>query len=494
MACLNIHPPLALGVAVLCGWSAFAKPAFTASELAGPGSELLFCDLDGDGLADGVLIDRTTVSIFFQEAKAGFPRKPQQTIQLASRPVIFWPARLGRNAESLLLLASDGVTELCFTNRTDPPACAHIIQQSTIIPDKLDAADDTQVRSFPLSARTGADWPLLLVPVADGLQVWQHRDTWQPAQVIPPAVTAQTHPVVEADNPGYVRSFGLSLSLDDVNGDGRDDLMVRREGANGRQIFSLYRQNTNGLFDSEPALLYTNTADWRTTLAWSDLNRDGKLDLLASTISDEPSFVPGLQSGKVLVAAFLADEHGRIPPNPQQVFRKQDWSPFLPMVDVDGDGFMDLVLGYLPIDSRDGVRNMLTVGKITLNLKFHFFRPGVGFPEAPDYQRDVPIYFDRDLVWTADSRLYSEKFLSLNGDFNGDGKKDLLVRDHRDSISVYFFDSRAAGFASRADLNFHCPEPMDWWQIKDLNGDGISDLVVKLRDQNVFRVFLSRKE
>jgi len=494
MARLRILPPLPLGIALLCGWATFAKPAFTASLLEGPGSQLLFCDLDGDHLADAVLIDRTNLTIFFQDAKAGFTRKPQQRFQLADQPTVIWPARLGATAESLLLLTSEGVTELHFTNRTDPPTREQIIRQPTIIPDQLDAGEETLVRSFPLSAGTGTDWPLLLVPVADGLEIWQHRGTWQRAQVIQPAGNTQVRPVVDNDNPGYVRSFGLSLSLNDVNGDERDDLMVLREGANGRQIFTLYLQATNGLFDLEPALFYTNTADWRTTLAWMDLNRDGKLDLLASTISDEPSFVPGLQSGKVLVAAYLADAHGRIPPTPQQVFRKQDWSPYLPLVDVDGDGFMDLVLGYIPIDSRDGVRNMITAGQLTLNLKFHFSRPGGGFPEAPDYQRNVPIYFDHDLIWTRDSRLYSEKFLSLNGDFNGDGKKDLLVRDHSDGISVYFFGSRATGFASRADLKLHCPEPVDWWQIQDLNGDRISDLVVKLRDQNVFRVFLSQKD
>jgi hypothetical protein len=33
---------------------------------------------------------------------------------------------------------------------------------------------------------------------------------------------------------------------------------------------------------------------------------------------------------------------------------------------------------------------------------------------------------------------------------------------------------------------------MDWWQIKDLNGDGISDLIVKLKDRDLFRVFISQ--
>jgi hypothetical protein len=135
---------------------------------------------------------------------------------------------------------------------------------------------------------------------------------------------------------------------------------------------------------------------------------------------------------------------------------------------------------------------MITEGEFNLNLKFHFYRPGGGFPAEPDCQRNLSIYYDHDLVWTAGQRIYYEKFVSLNGDFNGDGKKDLLVRDHSDAISVYFFHSRETGFSSRADLEFRCPEEVESWQIKDLNGDGLSDLIVKLRDQNVFRIFLSQ--
>jgi hypothetical protein len=167
----QILQPLALSMAVLCSLPALAKPAFSSSEIVGQGSEIIFCDLDGDELDDAVLIGRTNLSVFFQDSKQGFTRSPQLQFHLDDQPMVVWPAKLGRKAASLLMMTSDGVTELYFTNRTDPPARRQIIKQQTIIPDKLDEPD---VMSFPMSADTGTDWPLLLVPVAGGLQVWQN--------------------------------------------------------------------------------------------------------------------------------------------------------------------------------------------------------------------------------------------------------------------------------------------------------------------------------
>ena len=489
---LKILLPLILGAALLAVSPAIATPTFNGCEIEGLGSDLICCDLNGDGLDDLVLLDDLNLSIYYQDARQGFARQPQQQFELDGRPSLVWPARLGRKAESLLMMTSDGVTEFDFTNQSSPPARQEIIRQKTIVPE---AMDETNAMYFPLSAKTGGDWPLLLVPVPDGgLQVWEHQDVWHLAQVITNAMVASVTPSIQ--NPGYAQSFTLSLSIGDVNHDGRDDLMVDVANGNGTETYKLYLQSSNGLFNLEPALIYTNTDDWRTAVSWMDINRDGRLDLIKSTTSDESSFVPGLPSGKVLVAIYMADPDGRIPDAPTQFFRKYDWSGNLPMVDVDGDGFMDLVLGDIPIDSREGARNMVTAKKFNLRLRFHFFRPGAGFSNDADYERTAPIFFGSQLGWSPGDRLYSDQLISLNGDFNGDGKKDLLVRDDKDYISVYFFNSRESGFSTRPDLEFPCPEETEWWQIRDLNGDGISDLIVKVKAQDPgldsFRIFISQ--
>ena len=69
----------------------------------------------------------------------------------------------------------------------------------------------------------------------------------------------------------------------------------------------------------------------------------------------------------------------------------------------------------------------------------------------------------------------------------------MLVRDHSSEISVYFFVSRQKGFSPHPDLRFSCPGQIDEWEVKDLNNDGVSDLIVKLAKQNAYRIFISQK-
>jgi hypothetical protein len=152
---LRVLSPILFSLFLLAGSPAQARPKFIANEIAGSGQQLMICDLDGDGLKDLVLMDDTYLLIFYKNPQRGFTRKLQQIHQLEPRPCLVWTATLGGPADSLLVMTSDGVTELGFTNRTGPPTSRQIIRQATIVPEKA----ETNALFLSLSAKTGLRHP-----------------------------------------------------------------------------------------------------------------------------------------------------------------------------------------------------------------------------------------------------------------------------------------------------------------------------------------------
>ena len=431
--------------------------------------------------------DEPNLLIFYQDPDQGFAERPSQVCRLEDKPSLLWPAKLGRKAESLLVMTSDGVTELDFTDRSGPALRRQIITQQTILPESLERSS---IAYFPLSPEVKGSAPVILVPVGRDLQVWRYADTWQHVQTLKDAL--ETAIWASRDDLGYDRTAELTMSLGDITGDRRDDIIVRTSFLPMCR-YAMYAQNQDGLFGADPTFdLVREVGLVVVRLGGHQSRRPRRSDQEHLARVSRGSY-PGTLSGKVLVRVYTADEHGRIPAQPQQVFRKNDWIDSIPVVDVDGDGCLDLVLGYSNFDSREGFRKAFTAKQLDFKLRFHFYRPGEGFPEKPDCDVDLLVCLDHpSLDLTSPRGRYFETFVNLLGDFNGDGRRDLLVRDRADRISVYPFVSRQAGFAKTADVSFRYTDPIDRLQIADLNNDGISDLILKLSKKDVFRVFISR--
>jgi len=469
--------------------AAGAKPTFKAYNLKSKYEDIHFFDFDGDGLDDIVLISEPNLVFFFQNSARGFAGNPDLVCSLGDKPSVIWPARIGKNPGwNILVMTNDGVSKLAYVDKNTPPDRRKIINQKTIIPEKC---ENSPVIFFTLSANTAKGRPLIIVPTEGELKIWKYENRWHcvsSLEGMPETRIWGPHKAV-----GYIKQYWLNMNIGDLNGDGLDDLIICEENK-GKTLFNVYPQTKEGSFSSKPSQSFEDEWNWRTWICLKDINKDGKVDIIKNKWLQESWFIPGTYSGKVLVQIFMSDSEGNIGEQAAFTFRKNDWISSMPIVDVDGDGFMDLVLGYGLFYSRDGVKKSLTAKKLDHNLRVHFYH-SEGFRQKPDCQKDITIHlghFGMHLTWSR--RHYLETQICVDGDFDGDGENDLLVKDQKDKASVYLFISRSKGFSSKANIQFNDIKRVGQFVADDLNEDGISDLIVIGSRREAIKVFLSRKK
>ncbi|HUS73364.1 MAG TPA: VCBS repeat-containing protein [Sedimentisphaerales bacterium] len=466
-----------------------AKPKFSSYELKAKHEEIFFPDFDGDGLDDIIAIDEPNLLFFFQDAKRGFAKNPDLVYSFGDKPSVIWPAKLGNNpGRNILVMTNDGVSILTYVDKKTPPAMRKIINQQTIIPEKC---ENSPTILFTLSANTAKGYPLIFVPTENELKIWKYENQWHCMYSLEGMPETQIWGPNKAA--GYTKQYWLNMNIGDLNGDGFDDLVICEENK-GKTLFNIYPQTKEGSFPSKPSQSFEDEWNWRTWICLHDVNKDGRIDVIKNKWLQEPWFLPGTYSGKVLVQIFISDADGDIPDKPAFTFRKNDWISSIPIVDIDGDGFMDLVLGYGMFDSREGARKSLTAKKLDHNLRIHFYHSD-GFHKKPDCQKDITIYLGHfGMHLTRSRRHYLETQISVDGDFDGDGEHDLLVKDRKEQASVYFFISRKKGFSKKADMHFNDVKRVEQFIADDLNEDGISDLIVIGSRKDSFKVFLSKKK
>lgn len=460
-------------------------------------------DLDGDGLDDifGIQEEeagenvRHSLVVFFQDPRNGFSQASQLTYAMGKEPVALWPAALGDGPrQRMLVMKADGVYALNFTDRAAPPTETKLIDRDTLIPEHV---ENSRALFFPLSADTGKPYPLIIVPTNESIEIWENSsDGWRYALSLQDG-PRRTLRWEWREERVYSRTSSVGISVGDVNGDDRDDIVIS-ENIHTRKIrsFSIYEQTGEGRLPSEAVRRFeVEDPSW---VYLQDIDGDGSLDVISNKWVREQWFIPGTYSGKVLVRILMSGRDGSIPDSPDYVFRKNDWSEQMPIVDIDGDGDVDLVLGYSHWKGREEVLETVTSKEIDLDLRFHFWGDD-GFSTSPDCRKALKLSLPQrnvfaSLGYSSVYRYSFERLIDLSGDFNGDGRRDLLARDGARHASVYFFRSKETGFSRRADIRFGVDE-IGRFSVRDLNRDGISDIIVSpQRDGDLMTVHLSSRK
>ncbi|HEY3989455.1 MAG TPA: FG-GAP-like repeat-containing protein, partial [Acidobacteriaceae bacterium] len=249
-------------------------------------------------------------------------------------------------------------------------------------------------------------------------------------------------PVMTVQRSNFQSEDIASIEVEDFDGDGLPDLFVSGAGE-----LTSYPGSGDGTFGKAVSSVVTNATD-RTYpgVALADFDGDGKLDFVASSYqSKDVAFGKGLGGGKFIATPFLYTS--TMPP---------DSFAGSTALDTNGDGKTDLVC----VNLEDG--SLITA------------LTGAG--GAFTYKLALPA---ATTTYTYPQHVF--------GDFNGDGKPDLVVS----LTTVGTPNVYGAGVAlSNGDGTFQTPVPIQLpvslasgfqynaFAAGDVNGDGKLDLVV----------------
>jgi hypothetical protein len=212
-----------------------------------------------------------------------------------------------------------------------------------------------------------------------------------------------------------------------------------------------------------------------------DLDGDGREDLVLWTLALE---LPP----KTTVAVYIRSPDGRLPENPDKVLRCPGIPAFrdgegiaVVLVDVDGDGREEVVLAAL----RTNVLSVAQIAEafisqgIEWDLTIRSFGPNRGYADRSDAR--IPI-----TGWLTPE----EHMVYLAGDLDGDGRNDLAVR--RTPTDIEVFPGRERGyFAGEPAFKLHCPIE-GHATFRDVNGDGVSDVIITDFEHGKIGLLLSR--
>lgn len=256
------------------------------------------------------------------------------------------------------------------------------------------------------------------------------------------------------------------LFVQDFNGDGRADLI-----AAWQDNVDIYLQDATGRFAGQPSK--SLRFDIRTEREKSlrsvlispllvDLDRDGHADLVLTKMA-------GRITDRRIVSMVYVNRQGDLRQRPDVQLEHDGFGTTLLANDLDGDGKQDLIFPLVRIGVMNIVRNLLT-NRVEVSLLAHLYRDREIYRPTPDWSRHFTYQIDM-----SDGVMLEGAWPQIGGDFNGDGRADLLVVGNGE-VAVYlavpgllFSPNAAAQFPVKTS-----PHVL----VRDLNGDQHADVML----------------
>lgn len=274
-----------------------------------------------------------------------------------------------------------------------------------------------------------------------------------------------------------------SFLIGDLNHDSKKDfawihskqIINAKKGVYTAYEYRIHFFDEDRFFSPEPGRIIQDLHGAWLSPNCTDIDGDGNLDLLRYRMKDKGNL---LQTPRIQFELFLAKESGEYPENPSQILETSDYPIGADLLtDVNGDGRKDLVLIH---PERKGfsigsiIRKYVEVG-INAEVRVLPFRLGEGFSRLETFRKKVNVSFIAGVP------------ISLAGDFNGDGLKDMLVVSG-DRLRIYPF---LGGNNKFSDLPWQDVKiPINGMPVvKDIEGDQRSVVVLFYPNRiGIFRI------
>jgi hypothetical protein len=268
-----------------------------------------------------------------------------------------------------------------------------------------------------------------------------------------------------------------------VGPDAARTLKIERHHRSRPQPTASYKPENDGIAKLISTLKETGSPNEPPTTTEVDLDGDGRKDLVVWQVT--------IPSWRTDLYIFLRGADGQLPERPTQILHcrglpipvNSTWS-WSPIADLKGDGRYELVLAEpdVIITSIGGLVDMALTRGVKLAITVRSFSHGA-FARSGDTVASFKVLLSLYGSW--------EWPFLICGDFNGDGRPDLIIKRSATQWEIYYSTSDGHWFQPKPAITFEMPAhgyfERRYFEISDLTGNGRSDIVSHgLDDSHIF--------